>query len=66
MDTILGDEASLEVWWQIQNKDKKTVLKDKFSKTEEVGKSYEDLAITQSDLFGQLAEQIARKLISLN
>ena len=66
MDTILGDKASLEVWWQIQNKDKKTVLKDKFSKTKSVGKSYEDLAITQSDLFGQLAEQIARKLISLN
>ena len=66
MDTILGNSATLEVWWQIQNKDKKTVLKDKFSKTVPVGKGYEDLAITQSDLFGQLAKQIAQKLTILN
>ena len=66
MDTILGNSATLEVWWQIQNKDKKTVLKDKFSKTVPVGKDYEDLAITQSDLFGQLAKQIAQKLTILN
>ncbi len=66
MDTILGDKASLEVWWQIQNTNKKTVLKGKFSKTEPVGKGYEDLAIAQSNLFGQMAEQIAQKLTSLN
>ena len=65
MDTIPNMKTTLEVWWQIKDKDRKTVLQQKFEQSAPVGKNYDDITHQQSILFGKMAEQIADNLIKL-
>ena len=65
MDTIPGIKTTLEVWWQIKNQDRKTILQQKFEQSAPVDKDYADITRQQSILFGKLAKQIADNLIKL-
>ncbi|MBE6444855.1 MAG: membrane integrity-associated transporter subunit PqiC [Alphaproteobacteria bacterium] len=55
----------LSAWWSIFDKNGKLVLREKADLARSLGKTYDDLALQNSELVSELAEQIASKLAKL-
>lgn len=55
----LGKEASLSVWWRIQNMNGKELYRARFDETIACGKTYADYVNAQNQLWSLLASRIA-------
>ncbi len=66
MDTLLGNQASLEAWFLIQNHAGQVIYRQKVSESMPVSSSFDDLAKAQSELLGRLADRIARQIVRLS
>ena len=63
MNAILSKKAKLNAWYTIKNKEGKILLRQKFTQTVDIDKSYDDLALGYSQLWMKLSQQIAKNLI---
>ncbi|MBR2884267.1 MAG: membrane integrity-associated transporter subunit PqiC [Alphaproteobacteria bacterium] len=64
-DGTLKQDVVLSAWWSIFDKNGKLVVREKSDLTRSLGKTYDDLALQNSVLVSELAEQIASKLAKL-
>lgn len=62
LTATLGDKVTLEAWYTITDANGKTLARKKFTLSEPVGVTYEELVSTQSDMVQQLAIAIAQTL----
>ena len=64
MDAVLGERVVLDAWFSIQDADGKTLTRQKFSATQAIGKTYDDLADGYSQLWSQFSQKIAKAIVS--
>lgn len=62
MDAILGKKATLEAWFVIKDENGKLLTRQKFAGSVEIGKKYDELVSGYSNLWSQLAQNIAIQL----
>ena len=65
LNAILGKQVELDAWYIIKNSADKTLVRQKFTETAEIGKSYNDLAMGFSQLLNNLSREISQKLVKL-
>jgi len=63
INAILEDKAELVAWFNIKDQKGKTIINQKFVKTIQIGKTYDDLALGYSQLLSDLSLEIANTLI---
>ena len=64
LNAILGDKAELVAWYTVKDGGKKTLIQQKFTATVQIGKTYDDMANGYNQLWAQLSQEIAEKLVS--
>lgn len=62
---IWNENVVLEAWWSILDNDNKLIARDKVALSRPLGDTYDNLALQQSGLIGELAEKIAARLAKL-
>ena len=62
-DGQFGGEAVLEAWWYIRDAQGNTVVLKRTELSEQLGKTYDDLAMVQSNLIAKLSRQIALQIV---
>ena len=62
-DGQFGGEAVLEAWWYIRDAQGNTVVRKRTELSEQLGKTYDDLAMVQSNLIAKLSRQIALQIV---
>lgn len=65
MNGILGQKASLVVWWSISNGNGKVLFRQKSEFEAPYSSGYEEYVHLQSQLFNQLSQEIAQKLLTM-
>ncbi len=63
MNVTLGEQAQLVAWCTVRDSSGKVQTNQKFESTVQVGKSYDDLAQTYSQLLAGLSQEIAAMLL---
>jgi len=63
ISAVLGKQVELDAWYVIKNNSGKILVRQKFSETMKIGKSYNDLAIGFSQLLNKLSQDISHSLI---
>lgn len=59
MNAVLGQKADLDAWFVIKDKVGNLLARQKFSKSAQIGKNYDDMINGYSSLWSQLAQSIA-------
>ena len=62
-DGQFGGESVLEAWWYIRDAQGNTVVRKRTELSEQLGKTYDDLAMVQSNLIAKLSRQIALQIV---
>ncbi len=62
---VFGENAVLEAWWYIADKNSKILVKEQTDLTEPLSSGYDVLVEKQSIMVGQLSKQIAEKIRGL-
>ena len=66
MTGTFADKATLDVWWTIVDSNNNMVFKKQTKIQNELGNTYTDFVIAQSDLLDKLSKEIATELTRLN
>ena len=66
MSGTFADKATLDVWWTIVDSNNNMVFKKQTKIQNELGNTYTDFVIAQSDLLDKLSKEIATELTRLN
>ena len=66
MTGTFADKATLDVWWTIVDGNNNMVFKKQTKIQNELGNTYTDFVIAQSDLLDKLSKEIATELTRLN
>ena len=65
LDGEFDKNATLEAWWYILNRHGKIVYRGQTNLSRPAGDDYEELVSSQSRLLAEMAEQISKKIITL-
>ncbi len=66
MSGTFADKATLDVWWTIVDSNNNMVFKKQTKIQNELGDTYTDFVIAQSNLFDELSKEIATELTRLD
>ena len=66
MTGTFADKATLDVWWTIVDSNNNMVFKKQTKIQNELGETYTDFVIAQSNLLNRLSEEIATELTRLD
>jgi len=66
MTGTFADKATLDVWWTIVDSNNNMVFKKQTKIQNELGDTYTDFVIAQSNLFDELSKEIATELTRLD
>ena len=66
MSGTFADKATLDVWWTIVDSNNNMVFKKQTKMQNELGDTYTDFVIAQSNLFDELSKEIATELTRLD
>lgn len=64
-DGSFGKTVDLSVWWSVYTAQGQMVFRSKSDLSRPLGKTYDDLAVQDSDLIGELSKQIAARVARL-
>ena len=64
-DGSWGKSMDLSVWWSVFDRNGNVVLQERADLSRPLGKTYDDMAVQDSDLISELSRQIAVKLARL-